>query len=115
MNINKFKIVTLLTISALLLIITPRDANAANTCNGACTSNFDCATNYVCLPEFGVCRGACNPNDAACGCVASATSTPTSTIASTPFPTPVTGNSWPTTLAIGTAVVFLLGSLFFAL
>lgn len=112
---NKYKIVSLLIILASFFAFNLNEVEAAKACNGACSSNFDCATNYVCLPEFGVCRGACNPSDATCGCVASATNAPVATVTSTPFPTPITGSSWSTTLTISVGVVILLGSLFFAL
>lgn len=101
--------ITIIT-AVLLFIVNVPVIKAANTCNGVCSSNFDCATNYVCLPELGVCRGGCNPTDATCGCVTSATAAPSS-VASTPFPTPVTGNSLPTILLFGVATIFMLNSL----
>lgn len=90
-------------------------AQIISDCNGVCSSNFDCATNYVCLAELGVCRGGCNPTDAACGCVTSATTAPSSTATSTPFPIPVTGSSFTTILALSIGAILLLGSFFFAL
>jgi hypothetical protein len=112
---SKFRIATILSIITLLFALNISGTQAANSCNGACSSNFDCASDYVCLPELGVCRGACNPTDASCGCVTSATTAPSSTVAPTAFPTPVTGSSFTTILAISIGVILLLSSFFFAL
>ncbi len=109
----KLKIIVALSILISLLLITPSDAKAVNTCNGACTTNVDCASDYVCLGT--VCRGACNPSDAACGCVGTATTAPSSTASSTPIPTPVTGNSLPTTIVLTIGVILILGSFLFVM